>query len=269
MIRLTFLERITIFLSVLCICFFCFNSTFKNRNLKEMDLFFPVFSGLLAAMLHVIAGPDHLAAVIPFAVEQERGSWKIGLFWSIGHLLGMFIIGVLFLLFRDLIPIEAISGYSEQLVGLLLIGIGLWALYRVLKRDKAHRHLHVHSSPQPHIHKHPHGHEHDSSHDHTHKKLPRQSNMASLGIGILHGLAGIAHFLLFLPVLGFETRSEAFSYVIGFSVGIILAMVGFTLIMGMVAELARNWHHKYFLKGLRLAVGFFALIIGVYWLLAN
>jgi len=234
-----------------------------------MDLLFPLFSGLLAAILHVVAGPDHLAAVIPFAVEQERRSWKIGLFWSIGHLLGMFIIGMLFFLFRDLIPVEVISGYSEQLVGLLLIGIGIWALYRVLNRDKTHEHLHVHSSPEPHIHKHPHRHNSDSSHQHSHKKLPRQSNLASLGIGVIHGLAGIAHFLLFLPVLGFETQGEAFSYIVGFSAGIVLAMVGFTVVMGRVAELARNWHHKFFLKGLRLAVGFFALIIGIYWFIAN
>lgn len=230
-----------------------------------MELFLPLLSGLLAAILHVIVGPDHLAAVIPFAVEQERKSWKIGFFWSIGHLIGMFVIGLLFLLFRDLIPVEAISNYTEQLVGIVLIGIGVWAIYKLVKKDKEPDKLHVHSTPEPHIHKH--AHSHDSAYNHTHKDLPRQSNLTSLSIGILHGLAGIAHFLLFLPVLGFDSKTEAFTYILGFSFGIIIAMTGVTLVFGHIAELARNWHHQYFIKGLRLSVGLFALVIGFYWVM--
>ena len=45
-----------------------------------MELAFPLFAGIIAAMLHVISGPDHLAAVTPFAIESKRKAWKIGLF---------------------------------------------------------------------------------------------------------------------------------------------------------------------------------------------
>ena len=62
-----------------------------------MELNFPLFAGIIAAMLHVIAGPDHLAAVTPFAIESKKKAWKVGLFWGVGHLLGMLFIGVLFL----------------------------------------------------------------------------------------------------------------------------------------------------------------------------
>ena len=62
---------------------------------------FPFFAGLLASMLHVIMGPDHIAAVIPFAIEAKRKAWKIGLFWGLGHIFGMLLIGLLFLLFKD------------------------------------------------------------------------------------------------------------------------------------------------------------------------
>ena len=45
-----------------------------------MDTTFPLTAGLIASILHVIAGPDHLAAVAPFAIESKRKAWKIGLF---------------------------------------------------------------------------------------------------------------------------------------------------------------------------------------------
>jgi len=54
-----------------------------------MELTFPLFAGIIAAMLHVISGPDHLAAVTPFAIESKKKAWKVGLFWGIGHLLGI------------------------------------------------------------------------------------------------------------------------------------------------------------------------------------
>lgn len=96
----------------------------------------PIIAGTLASMLHVISGPDHLAAVTPLAIDSKKKAWKIGLFWGIGHLLGMLIIGVLFLIFKDVIPVESISGYSEQMVAIVLIGIGLWAIYRIFYKKK-------------------------------------------------------------------------------------------------------------------------------------
>ena len=100
-------------------------------------------------MLHVIMGPDHIAAVIPFAIESKRKAWKIGLYWGIGHIFGMIIIGILFMLFKELIPVEKISGYSEQLVGLVLIMIGLWAFYKIFINEHRHKHLHIHSDNNP------------------------------------------------------------------------------------------------------------------------
>ena len=67
-----------------------------------MTLTFPLIAGLMASMLHVITGPDHLAAVTPFVVETKKKAWKIGLFWSFGHLTGMLAIGILFTLFKEL-----------------------------------------------------------------------------------------------------------------------------------------------------------------------
>lgn len=234
-----------------------------------MNIAFPLIAGLIASMLHVITGPDHLAAVMPFAVESKKKAWKIGLFWGIGHLIGMLSIGMLFILFKELIPIEEISNYSEQLVGVVLIFIGVWAFYKIFSVNKNHRHLHIHSEESPIIHIHKHEHSHEKSHHHTHSKTLKQSNFASLSIGFLHGLAGIAHFLLFIPVLSFETQIDSVLYISGFGIGIVLAMTSFAFVVGNISSKVKNGHNEVLFKGIRLAGGLFAIIIGVYWMFSK
>lgn len=230
---------------------------------------FPFFAGLIASMLHVIMGPDHVAAVLPFVIEAKRKAWKIGLFWGIGHIVGMLLIGLLFVMFKEILPLEQISHYSEQLVGLVLVGIGIWAFVIIFRSNPHHKHLHVHSDEQPVIHKHEHQHEHNSSHDHTHAKQEKQSVLASFWVGVLHGLAGVAHFILFLPILGFENNFDAGSYIFGFMLGIVLAMLTFSLIIGKIASFARNEHNQNLYRGIRMTGGVFAIIIGIYWMIGQ
>ena len=234
-----------------------------------MDVTFSLTAGLMASMLHVITGPDHLAAVVPFAIESKKKAWKIGLFWGIGHLVGMVSIGILFVVFKELIPVDSISEYSEQLVGLVLIGIGVWAIYKIFKKDKNHKHLHVHSENSPIIHAHKHEHSHEKSHHHSHDKTLKQSNYASFSIGVLHGLAGIAHFLLFLPILSFDEGFDTVLYIVGFGLGTLLAMTAFAFVIGKISSFTKDEHSDVFFKGIRLAGGLFALVIGIYWMLSS
>ena len=227
---------------------------------------FPFIAALIASILHVITGPDHLAAVIPFAIESKKKAWKIGLFWGIGHLMGMLAIGVLFLIFRELIPVDSISNYSEQLVGIVLLVIGVWSFYKIFKEEKKHKHLHVHGNHTVAIHKHEHAHHHETSHNHTHNHQLKQSSFASLSIGFLHGLAGISHFLLFIPVASFKNQIDSISYLVGFSCGIVLAMTSFALLIGRISSFSKNEHNDTLFKGIRFSGGLFAIIIGLYWL---
>jgi len=227
---------------------------------------FPLIAGLTAAMLHVVTGPDHLAAVTPFAIESKRKAWKVGLSWGIGHIVGMLTIGFLFVIFKDLIPVDEISNHSEQLVGLTLIGIAIWVFYRLVKRNRAHKHLHVHSEHNPLIHKHEHSHDHHKAHGHVHSKTLKQNSFTSFFIGVIHGLAGIAHFLLFLPVLGFKSQLESITYIFGFGMGIIFAMTSFAFVVGKVSSFSRHGHNELFFNGIRIGGGVFAAVIGFYWL---
>lgn len=233
-----------------------------------MELTFPLFAGIIAALLHVISGPDHLAAVTPFAIESKKKAWKVGLFWGIGHLLGMLSIGVLFLFFKELIPIEKISEHSEKFVGIILIVLGLWILFKIFKEDKRHKHTHVHSNGNPIIHEHGHLHNSENIHNHKHPNL-KQGNIASLSVGFVHGLAGIAHFVLFLPVIGFTSTTDSIKYIIGFAIGTLLAMVAFAMVIGNISAYSKKDHNETFFKGIRLAGGLFALVIGIYWTFSN
>lgn len=234
-----------------------------------MDASFPIIAGFIASMLHVLTGPDHLAAVAPFAIESKRKAWQIGLFWGIGHLLGMIAIGLLFTLLKDFIPVELISEYSEKLVGFVLVGLGIWVYLKIFHNGKGHKHLHVHAEEAVAIHSHEHDHQQEPTHEHTHGRTLRQSNLASLYIGVLHGLAGVAHFLLFLPVLGFESRGESLGYISGFGLGIVVAMVAFALVIGRISALAKNGHQPMLFNGIRLSGGLFALAIGIYWIFST
>ena len=142
-------------------------------------------TGFIASVAHVATGPDHLAAVTPLAIDSRKKSWMIGFSWGFGHTVGMLLIGALFLVFREFLPVEAISRHSDTVIGFLLIGIGCWALVRLYRRhthgNKPHAHFHTRPFLYPHIHKHthpvplvfehpidpgPHDHPHEDSHDH-------------------------------------------------------------------------------------------------------
>ncbi|WP_242118832.1 urease accessory protein UreH domain-containing protein [Aestuariivivens sediminicola] len=226
----------------------------------------PLIAGLTVALLHVVTGPDHLAAVTPFAIESKRKAWKIGLAWGMGHIFGMLAIGLLFLIFKAFIPVDSISAYSEQLVGLTLIGIAFWVFYIVIRPKRKHEHLHVHSDANPLIHKHEHVHTHHEDHSHTHSHMLKQTKWTSFSIGVLHGFAGIAHFLMFLPALGFQTQWESVTYILGFGMGTILAMTAFAFLIGKISSFTKQGHNVLFFNSMRIGGGLFAAVVGVYWL---
>jgi ABC-type nickel/cobalt efflux system permease component RcnA len=230
---------------------------------------FPLFAGIIAAVVHVLTGPDHLAAVMPLAVENHNKSWKIGLGWGFGHITGMLLIGVLFILFKEVIPVEEISGHSELLVGFVLIFIGLWAFYKIFVNDKKHNHPHIHTGEKPYIHFHKHTHDDKGSHEHTHKAPGKSGTASAFAVGTLHGLAGISHFILFLPALGLSSVYQSVIYLGGFAAGTLIAMTAFALITGKIAERAELNHNSGLFTGIRLAAGTIAIIIGIYWIFAR
>ena len=224
------------------------------------DLIVPALSGLAAGFVHVFAGPDHLAAVAPLAVEQRQQHWRPGLNWGMGHTGGVLVVGLLALLFRELLPVELLSAWGERLVGVVLIGIGLWGARRAASLT-VHVHEHTHDGVH-HAHVHAHGaaapHPPAAPHPHAHTR-------AAFAVGVLHGLAGSSHLLGVLPALAFATRAASVTYLAAFGVATIGAMTGFAGLLGLFAERARAGGAPLYRRVL-YACSVAAIIVGIAWL---
>jgi hypothetical protein len=198
-----------------------------------LDVIVAALAGTLAGFVHVLSGPDHLAAVAPLASDGDRTSWRAGALWGLGHSSGVLIVGLLALLLRGWLPIEGLSSWSERMVGVVLIGIGLWGFHRVF-RGRVETHSHVH--PQ-----------------------------AAFGVGILHGLAGSSHFLGVLPALALPGLSASLGYLGGFGIGTVAAMSGFATMIGLIATRTRH-RGPAATRWLLSACSTMALVVGIAWL---
>ncbi len=221
-----------------------------------------VLTGLLAGTLHVWSGPDHLAAIAPLAVRGRTRSWIAGVRWGLGHSAGVGGVGLVSLWLREQLPTEALSAWGERLVGVMLVGIGLWGLQRA-GRARVHTHRHAHHDDET-EHVHAHLHARGPAHE---KPVPHVHMHAAFGIGTLHGMAGSSHLLGVLPALAFPTTGQAVTYLLAFGAGTIASMTVFASVMGLVAT-------RPAFDGARASRGFMAcasaaaLVVGCVWLVA-
>jgi len=219
------------------------------------------FTGLVAGILHVLAGPDHLAAVLPFAVSTPRRAARTGLFWGVGHGLGVLGLGGIFLLAREQLPVDRISGHAELLVGILLVGLGLWAIRRS-RFLVVHTHPHGHADAETRDHAHPHVHLKDptvGTSAHPVRGAHGAHHHSTLGFGFIHGIAGLGHLVAASPLVALG-RGPAIAYLAAYLVGGVLAMTGFALCVG--AALRRP---RWIPTGLAVA-GATSVAVGLVWL---
>ena len=221
-----------------------------------------VLTGFVAGLTHVLSGPDHLAAVAPLAVDGKRRAWTSGLRWGLGHASGVMLVGALSLLLREILPVNLIASWSERLVGVVLIGIGLWG-FRQAFTQHLHTHEHSHGG-QPHNHVHVHG--PGSAHPQT-VPAPHAHTHAAFAIGTLHGLAGGSHFLVGLAALAFPTLAEAAVYLAAYGAGTVLAMVSFASVMGLIASRFAGGRPKAY-RSLMCGCSLVAVVMGGFWLTA-
>ena len=211
-----------------------------------------IVTGALAGLVHVLSGPDHLAAVAPIAASDRERGWIAGWTWGVGHASGVVVVALIAVLLRDVLPpVDVISAWSERLVGGALIAIGLWALRRGLRIGSA---AHVHGSV---------------THDHVHVRTgPRWMRRlghahASFYMGILHGVAGSSHFFGVLPALALPSATASLGYLSGFAFGTVAAMSGFAYGLGLIGGSDdATWHRRFLLS----ASSAIAIVVGVVWM---
>lgn len=229
---------------------------------------FTFLSGFFIGCAHVLSGPDHLAAVIPFSLNLRKKAWLVGLSWGIGHTAGAIGIGVLFILFKEVLPFDAISAHSETLIGIMLILIGVWSFYKLINGSWAlpHRHPHFHLSPEPHVHTHEHSHESSDTHHHIHSTVRTQTLFATTGIGTLHGLAGFSHLLAVLPSLVLPGKADAVVYLTAFGLGTVITMILFTEILGRLTHRLEVRRQHKVLRVLAISGACLSILIGILWI---
>ena len=210
-------------------------------------------TGAVAGFFHVLSGPDHLAAVAPIAVADRERGWLAGWTWGLGHASGVVLVAVAAVLLRDVLPpVDAISAWSERLVGAALIVIGLWALRRSARVAPA---AHAHGAV---------------AHDHLHvQRGPRWLRRlghahASFCLGVLHGIAGSSHFFGVLPALALPTRAASLVYIAAFGVGTVAAMTLFAAVAGAAGT--RTARHAFPQRAMMLSAALLALVVGGIWI---
>lgn len=194
---------------------------------------------------------DHIAAVSVLSSEKTTLHKSLGfaIQWALGHGSIILIMTLLFMTLGESVP-QLLSVVAEQVVGLVLIFLGMALIYRI-QRYRLRLHFHSHEGYLPHAHWYQKD-ETDSGHQ-THK---------AVYVGGLHGMAGSAPLLAALPVVQSGNLSEIVLYVAIFSAGVFVAMFSFG---GVFALCMKKIMHKsnVWMKSVQLFIAIASIGIGV------
>lgn len=210
-------------------------------------------TALLLGSLHAFEA-DHMAAVTSFAVRRPglREAVRFGVRWAAGHGGAIVLVGSGLILLGLHLP-DAASHWLERFVGVVMIGLGIWAFRGA---SRLHAHLHHHGDGV--VHEHVHSHAVGEDHEHGH---------AATAVGLVHGLAGSGSAVALIPVVGFDSPGPAILYLVIFAVGTIAAMALYGLLAGfVVGRTAAN--SVRLAQLLARATGAFTVVVGMIWLLA-
>ena len=198
-----------------------------------------LWSGLAAGSLHVVSGVDHLAALLPLTVGRRARAFATGVAWGAGHSVGVAVIGLLGVLLRERLELEALTSWAEGAVGLMLVGLGLFAVRRAWRRG----HHHAGGAPPP-------------------SGFPWRTSFAA---GAMHGVAGAAHLLGVLPALVLGGWQGPLIYLASFGVATMASMGAFAALVGEgSARLAGAGPRA--ARWVAAAAGLTAVAVGLAWL---
>jgi high-affinity nickel-transport protein len=209
--------------------------------------------GSLLGMRHALE-PDHLAAVSTL-VTGERSSAKaalLGACWGIGHTLSLVVVGAALVLLRAEMPAR-IADLFEFGVALMLVGLGLRAIYMAARQGPA--------GP---VHAHHHG-----SRVHVHRGAPAHIHIGAwtlarrpLLVGAVHGLAGSGA-LTALVLATLPTAAARLTYMAVFGFG---STLGMAMVSGLLGwPLARIGQHHMLARAVSLLVGCVSTVLGIAW----
>lgn len=181
--------------------------------------------GFVLGMRHSLDA-DHLVAVAAIAGRERsiRRSYRVGLFWGLGHSAALFLASAFVLAVRSRIP-ESFSSTLEALVGLMLVALGTDLLVRIL-RGRVRKHVHE-SDP---------GSLRDPGH-HEHEHFVPQPWGRPFLVGLVHGLAGSGALTL-LVLTTIVSPWVGLFYVLLFGLGTLAGMAAMSTLLALPFALA-------------------------------
>jgi len=203
---------------------------------------------------------DHVITVSGLASTRAnpRDSIQFCLRWALGHGVSLLAIGSCVYLFGMAIPDE-LSHYAEHAVGVVLIMIGLFVLFDLLRKN-AHLHFHQHDGLPEHAHWHTH---HGAPA--IHRQDPHRHHHSAVLVGVLHGTAGSAPLLVLIPLAKIGSPLYGVTYLLVFSAGVLVTMLVFGGILGGIYQWLSKWGTRS-VKMLRFFVATSAIAFGSYLL---
>jgi ABC-type nickel/cobalt efflux system permease component RcnA len=222
--------------------------------------------GLVFGLKHAME-VDHVVAVSTIVSEHRNllRATLVGVIWGVGHTFSLVVVGLLVLVFRVAIP-EAVANWLEFGVALMIIGLGLLALWRVFRnRADVHMHEHTHDG-RPHVHIH--FHEPATAHRPVSKALAHSHAISRIGlkpllVGAMHGLAGSAALTL-LVLSQIQSVGLGLLYLFLFGIGSTLGMLLMSGVIGLPFALSARRlggiNH-----GLQTSAGVISIAFGVWY----
>jgi ABC-type nickel/cobalt efflux system permease component RcnA len=235
------------------------------ENSSTLSLMAILGLGLVFGLKHATE-VDHVVAISTI-VSRHRNVFRsafVGALWGAGHTVSLLGIAIVVLWFRVAIP-ERVSGWLEFGVALMIIGLGVSALWRSLRKNaKFHVHQHSHDGIS---HRHVHFHEHETQHK---RALPSHHShgVSRIGwkpvmVGMMHGLAGSGALTL-LVLTQISSAWIGLLYVLTFGLGSIAGMLLMSGLIGLPFALtSRNLTHAH--QGLQTLAAILSICFGVWY----
>ncbi len=201
---------------------------------------------------------DHIMAVTTLSGRNPGIKQSIGFCsrWALGHGGALMLISLLVIVLEWHIP-NSLSHLAEQMVGLVLILLGLWVLRETLQRRiRLYFHRHGHNVL--------HAHWLQSTENEIQNGRHKHKHSATL-VGVLHGTAGSAPLLALLPVSKLVSPWAGMAYVLVFGLGVFIAMLVFGGALGRLFFLTASYG-KELINILRSFIASTSIIYGSYLL---
>jgi len=235
------------------------------ENLESLSTLAVLGIGLVFGLRHATE-VDHVVAVSTIVSQHKNvlRSAAVGAMWGAGHTAALLVIGALVLSLRVAIP-ERVSSWLEFGVALMIIGLGISALWRALRRSsEVHVHQHSHDGLS---HKHVHFHEkqtrHEPSSHSAHSHDVSRIGWKPLLIGTMHGVAGSGALTL-LVLTQINSPWVGMLYLGIFGVGSIVGMLLMSGLIGLPFALtSRNLTHVH--HRLQTVAAILSICFGVWY----